>query len=275
MADFRKYQLFISLFCVLLACNQDDRNEFAGPDNSLNDGILKILFLGNSHTFYNDLPGIVKQIATNLDYPDSIFIRTVAPGGYSLQDHLLLQETQKDIEGENWDVVVLQENAVIAATDKSEAEVLMIQPALKLGKLIKENNGETQVIWYLPQAYRNGIIPCESDPGICSFNSMLDRIRQNYLTAQSVVESKIAPAGVIWKVLFSKDQSIELHAPDDIHPNKLGSWVSAATIYATLFNQELKLSEVQWPEDLKDYEIDVQNTINQTIFRMEPNWTVF
>ena len=45
----------------------------------------EVLFLGNSYTFYNDLPNMVKQIA--LSFGDTLHYDQNTPGGATLQMH--------------------------------------------------------------------------------------------------------------------------------------------------------------------------------------------
>lgn len=271
------HRLSFNILILMLAmgsCHSQMEPEMAG-ENWKDDGIFRALFLGNSHTYYNDLPDLIKELAWSHGDIDSMFMHVVAPGGYSLADHLALQEKQKDIESERWDAVIIQENASIASLTPEEAEQAMIQPAYQLGRKIKANNPDTRIIWYMTHAYRNGIIPCESDEEICSFNSMLTRIRSNYLTAGSVVISEWAPAGIIWKLLFSKSGDIVLHDDDDIHPNLLGSWVSAATIYAILFGHRLETDKLNLPEEWEHHRSLIVREINASVFESDPDWKVF
>ncbi|MCB0666791.1 MAG: SGNH/GDSL hydrolase family protein [Saprospiraceae bacterium] len=266
---------FLTALCLIFFnCTEEDGPAMAMEKN-LDDGILKVLFLGNSHTFYNDLPSLVVKIARAHGYPDSIFIKVVAPGGYTLADHLASPAMEMVFESELWDAVVIQENATISSLIPSEIEKSMIQPAYGLAQKIKSNHPDTRIIWYMTHAYSHGISPCGEDESVCSFAGMLDRIRTNYLKAASVVVSEIAPAGVMWKILFKKASDINLHDDDDIHPNILGSWVSAATIYAILFQQDLDKEKLELPQTYSSYTPLIAEVINRSIFDQIPDWRIF
>ena len=70
---------------------------------------LKILFIGNSYTFVNDLPQICVGVAASAG--DVISFDSYAPGGYSLQQHALDNNTVNKIKQGDWDYVVLQEQS--------------------------------------------------------------------------------------------------------------------------------------------------------------------
>lgn len=266
---------FLTALCLIFFNCRGEVGPAMAMETNLDDGIFKVLFLGNSHTFYNDLASLVVEIAGAHGYPDSIFIKVVAPGGYTLADHLTSQDMGMVVESELWDAVVLQENATISSLIPSEIERSMLQPAYGLAQKIKTNHPDTRIIWYLTHAYRHGISPCGEDESVCSFDGMLGRIRTNYLTAASVVVSEMAPAGVMWKILFKQSAGINLHDDDDIHPNILGSWVSAATIYTILFQHDLDKEKLELPQTYSSYVPLIAEVINRSIFDQIPDWRKF
>ena len=68
-----------------------------------------ILFIGNSYTYYNDLPEMISSIAN--DFGDSINHAQSTPGGTSLYAHSQNQATINKINQQNWDYVVLQDQS--------------------------------------------------------------------------------------------------------------------------------------------------------------------
>ena len=69
---------------------------------------LRILFIGNSLTQSNDLPGIVTRLAMADGQPQPL-TRMVAVGGFSLEDHWNQGDAQRAIAAGPWDFVVLQQ----------------------------------------------------------------------------------------------------------------------------------------------------------------------
>ena len=80
---------------------------------------LRVLFLGNSLTATNDLPSAVARVASRagrrLDY------RTVAPGGYALEDHWSNDESRAALADGHWDVAVMQQGP--SALPESQANL--------------------------------------------------------------------------------------------------------------------------------------------------------
>ena len=69
---------------------------------------LRILFIGNSLTQSNDLPGIVTRLAMADGQPQPL-TRMVAVGGFSLEDHWNQGDALRAIHDGPWDFVVLQQ----------------------------------------------------------------------------------------------------------------------------------------------------------------------
>ena len=66
----------------------------------------EVLFLGNSYTYYNDLPNMVKQIA--LSFGDTLNYDQNNPGGATLQMHSTNTQTLSKISQQQWDHVIIQ-----------------------------------------------------------------------------------------------------------------------------------------------------------------------
>merc|ERR1711970_25379 len=66
-----------------------------------------ILFLGNSYTYFNDLPGMVRSLAAAAGF--SATVKSVAPGGQTLGGHV--SSSLGQITSGDWDVVVIQDQS--------------------------------------------------------------------------------------------------------------------------------------------------------------------
>jgi hypothetical protein len=67
----------------------------------------KVLFIGNSYTYFNDMPEMVSEMAEST--VDELEIVSGAIGGYSFKDHSTDSATLSLIKMGGWDYVVLQE----------------------------------------------------------------------------------------------------------------------------------------------------------------------
>src|SRR5580765_480674 len=70
--------------------------------------VYRVLFIGNSLTYFNDLPGTVALLASGAG--DSIEVESVARPGFALIDHVEGKSNAVEvIRSRRWDYVVLQQ----------------------------------------------------------------------------------------------------------------------------------------------------------------------
>src|SRR3954466_13642343 len=108
----------------------------AGPG----DGVL---FVGNSLTFANDLPGMVERLAAaaGVRLPTA----QVTFGGYSLSDHLANGDAARSIAGGGWRVVVLQQGP----SGQPESRIELRSDTAKFDALIRRAGARTAIfaVW--------------------------------------------------------------------------------------------------------------------------------
>ena len=105
------FKLIVLLSFSLFACSQEanDGNVQNEIDGDVSFGKEAVLFIGNSHTYYNQ--GISSHLSKFRDNDNLGFkplIQEVAVGGYSLQDHLSDQTTLDKINERSWDAILDQ-----------------------------------------------------------------------------------------------------------------------------------------------------------------------
>ena len=70
---------------------------------------LRLLFIGNSHTYYNDMPLMAAKKARAAGYDCEVTM--IAHGGWFLAQHVAEPDVRFDILFGNYDYVILQEHA--------------------------------------------------------------------------------------------------------------------------------------------------------------------
>jgi len=217
---------------------QDDTN----PD------ALKILFIGNSLTFTNDLPLVLLRFLSSCSEPPKTGISlghgfkfyTVMQGGFRLEDHWNYKVASKCIrESGPWDYVVLQEQSATTANQDYD----ITQHAQLFAEEIKAIGAKTALfaIW----SFR-------SDPEA----NIRVAVRQTELAAQ--LDAIKVPVGDCWTRLREKHPEIELYA-DDIHPSPAGTYLAACAFYVTLTG----LSPVGLPIEIKYLKGDALITLSE------------
>jgi len=188
---------------------------------------LDVLFIGNSYTYGNDLPGIIEAMAAAGGGRKIAAERSVH-GGFTLQKHFEKGEGVEKIRSKRWDVVVLQEQSQMPCVNPK----LMHQFARKLHAEIAKQHAET--VFFLTWARQH--IP-----------EMQQGLNDGYFKIAKELDAKVAPVGVAWKNALAADGKLVLHRADKSHPNSAGSYLAACVFYATL----LESSPVGLPAELE------------------------
>ncbi len=188
----------------------------------------RILFIGNSYTFENDLPGMFAELASSGHH--FMETRTLAQGGWTLADHVNDKNTLPAIQSERWDYVVLQEQSEIPAFEQSRT-ASMYPAARTLVRMI-EQNGENP-IFFMTWAYRDG----DKAYGYNDYDSMQNQIVVGYLSIVRELGVPMAPAGYAWWWIRKQAPEIDLWQSDGSHPNPNGTYLAACVFYATIFRE--------------------------------------
>src|SRR5664280_2803382 len=77
----------------------------------------RILFIGNSYTYVNDLPRVFTDLARSGGH--RVQTGMSAQGGWTLADHVASTSTLDLLRSSKWDFVVLQEQSEIPAMEQS------------------------------------------------------------------------------------------------------------------------------------------------------------
>jgi hypothetical protein len=100
---------------------------------------------------------------------------------------------------------------------------------------------------------------------------MQEAVKQNYIYMSKSLNAQLAPAGILWKIIMQKDSGLELYADDNYHPNITGSYISACTIFATIFHK--KMIGAFYPVDIpKKTAVFIQNIVSEVMFNSDPDW---
>ncbi len=191
-------------------------------------GCTRVLFLGNSYTDVNDLPHAFAELA--LSGGQHVGTGKVAPGGESLAGHVTLPETQAALAGGPWDVVVLQEQSQIPASEWSRAN--QMEPAARsLVSTIRSIGARSILLetW----AHRDG----SPDVGLPDYAAMQAAIEDGYLAVAEELRVPVVPAGAAWRLVRLEAPELDLWQPDGSHPTIAGTYLAACVVYATVFGR--------------------------------------
>ena len=197
----------------------------APPTCSPQAGCLHVLFIGNSYTYVNDLPGTLARLAASKGR--GLEADTLASGGASLADHVNDAATVKKLDARKWDFVVLQEQSDTPAYS-SIVDSWMLPAA---GTLVSEirQRGESPLL-FMTWGHRDG----EPDSAM-SYDDMQRAIDGSYLSISHQLNVPAVPVGVVWFVIRRSHSDIDLWQSDGSHPTTAGTYLAACVFYAAIY----------------------------------------
>jgi hypothetical protein len=193
---------------------------------------LSVLFIGNSFTFMNEMPIMFKEIAASKG--KTVHVEYFTEGGKSLEYHSTQEKTYKAIKSRKWDYVVLQELSNTPAQPDSKTEKISLPFFKQLADSVRNNCDCTQIMLYMTWGYKNGNSQWSE---INTYETMQARITNTYMRYTDLLQAQVAPVGMVWSQFRTSYPAIELYDPDNFHPSKLGSYLSASTFYAAIFGE--------------------------------------
>ena len=174
---------------------------------------LRILFIGNSLTYANDLPALVCGLARSAGR--QAVCESVAKPDYSLEDHWNERDARAAI-ARGWDVVVLQQGP----SALPESRRLLIAYAKRFAAEIRKAGARPALYMVWPSQARRGDFP---------------GVSQSYAAAAKEVDGLLLPVGDAWRAAWLADATLPLYASDGLHPSASGTYLAALVIYAQLF----------------------------------------
>jgi hypothetical protein len=194
-----------------------------------------VLFLGNSYTYVNDLPGTIREIAET--FGDSLNYNSNCPGGYTLEGHSTNTTSLSLIASQPWDYVVLQEQSQRPSFSPAQVAAEVYPYADSLHRKIKENDSCTTVLFYMTWGRKNGDASnCPFYPPVCTYQGMQARLRESYLQMGEWF-GEVAPVGATWKMVRDSNPDIELYNPDESHPSLEGTYLAGCVFYASIWHK--------------------------------------
>lgn len=176
-------------------------------------GDLRVLFIGNSLTSFNDLPGMVEALG-RLGGP-RLEVGTALIDGTSLEDQYGIGEAHAQLNRGPWDVVVLQQGP--SSLSSSAANLL---------EWTRRWNTDIRAAGAVPALY--AVWPDASR------RAFFGDVSRHYRAAADAVDGLFLPAGDAWLAAWAEEPDLPLYGSDDFHPSGLGSLLAALTIYGGL-----------------------------------------
>lgn len=204
--------------------------ELKAPSPSAGE-LPKILFVGNSHTFSNDLPGVFYEFTLAMGHEADVYDLT--EGYYKLENFADTQDElgavlDQALSEEKWDFVVLQENTANAVSPS--ADEVMFPYARTLDEKIKKAGAQTS--FFMTWSPKNGLDTGDLKLGRGKVQTL---ITENYMKIAKELDSMLIPAGVAFMRCAEQYPDIELWDEDEQHPSLEGTYLTACVAYAVFY----------------------------------------
>jgi hypothetical protein len=234
----------------------------------------EVLFIGNSYTYVNDLPNLVKEIA--LSFGDTLIHDSSTPGGANFNGHSSSAQTLAKINQQQWDYVVLQAQSQelsfspfqVASDSYPYAEILVDS--------IFANSSCTEPLFFMTWGRKYGDQSnCQFYPPVCTYLGMQQRLRESYLDMTFTHNTSCSPVGMAWKKSIEIDSTLNLYSSDNSHPSIYGSYLAACTFYASIFKKSA-VGSTYWPNAIDSASAYILQQIgSSTVLDSLGVWNVF
>lgn len=170
-----------------------------------------VLFVGNSLTYVNDVPGLVRAISRLTEGDKALRVATVAFPDYSLLDHWFDGRAARAMRDGKWNFVVFQQGPSTQLDSRAE----LAQYAWQFGLVAKEVGATPAMysVWPFQSAFFD--LPAST----YSYQLAADTARGIHL-----------PAGDAWASALKREASLALYSADGLHPTMAGSVLAALVI---------------------------------------------
>lgn len=196
---------------------------------------LRMLWIGNSYTFFNDLPSTVRSIAASQGM--RLSITTVVKGGEHLSGHLRNPRLHELLKRGGWDYVVVQEFSAGPAADTRTVARTVYPYAKTIDSLAVKYSPEAKVVFYMTWGHKYGNVYKNGYALDDDYQTMQERLKTSYLEMAHDNGAWCAPVGMAWQTVRKEHPEYVLYAPDCFHPSPVGSYLAANVIFTTIWQR--------------------------------------
>ena len=188
---------------------------------------MRVLFIGNSYTYFNNLPEMVASLASSAGV--KMETRMVARGGATLHQTWEMDDVRLVLHDGKWDFVVLQEHSQLGMSMVEGSQ--QVNEPDSFWETVRMYESEirrvrAKTILYLTWARK-------SEP------SQQAALNYAYMTIAQELGLTVAPVGMAWARVRESDPGVALHLQDGSHPTPSGSYLAACVLADTLLGKRL------------------------------------
>ncbi len=196
----------------------------------------RILLVGNSYTYSNDMPGVLqKMLNSSKNKGVTYIVDNITEGGAKIKTHLEHGSVMHHLQENHYDVVVLQEQSttIFYSNERVESEAAFAN----LTAQIESQGAKAMVLstwprkagdpFYTSQQFINFAPPKGPD-------AMAIALEDYYRGVSQGLGITLVPVLTVWQKIVKNNPTIDLYSSDGTHPSVTGSYLTAVMIFAAV-----------------------------------------
>ncbi len=200
---------------------------------------MNVLFIGNSYTYYNNMPEIFENLANINDKNVRVF--SVTCGGHKLYEYIqnndeYTKQIDELIKNFKFDICILQENSLLPITDYN----MFISGLKQLTDKLKDC--VDNFILYQTWGRKEGSKTLTEYS--LTNKQMTFELASAYKKASDIINAMVSCVGINFYNVYTRHDEIELYDKDLTHPSYKGSCLAALTHYKTIFGDLPKNTDI-------------------------------
>lgn len=178
-----------------------------------------VLFVGNSLTYTNDLPGVFRDLASagGVD----VGVQSYALPNTALIDYTFDARAMATIGNGVWDFVVLQQGT----TSVPVCRDTLVLAAQTFDAPIRRGGGVPAIMMSWPSTNRRDLFPA---------------VHNSFALAAQTVDGIFLPVGDAWLEAWKVNADHQLYGSDGYHPGAAGTYLAALVIYEKLTGKDAR-----------------------------------
>lgn len=219
--------------------------------------IMKVLFIGNSYTYVNDLPKMVSDAARSVGV-DIDVTSNVKGGGYLSErldeDNEMYSKLAEEYGKSKFDVVVLQEQSFLPVKDKNA----FLSSVLGLRKYFSK--GE-RFVFYQTWAYKDGSDTIHEHE--IEYDAMWSGLRDAYREAAMLTGGIVCPVGDGFALAKKEHPTLDFYHEDGSHLILIGTYLAACIFCGVLTGKSPLL--IATPEGIDEDDAEIVRSIAEQV----------
>jgi hypothetical protein len=195
----------------VLAC-KNENDPMAPPTDR-----VRVLFIGNSLTYGNDLPQIVEALADSAGVKP-LEVVDISVGNTAISDHFLFGQAREVIRRGGWNYVVLQQGPSALPANRDSLRMFVQRFATEIRRV--GARPAIYMVWPMSDRFFD-----------------YDRVVESYTLAATDVDGLLFPGGEAMRAARTRDETLHLLASDGYHPSELGSYLVALSMFGMLYDR--------------------------------------